>query len=181
VVDLTPIFRHWCKLIKLDDNETQISHQVSLGNLKARLRMICLYFFANHLQYLVVGTSNRDEWYLGYFTKFGDGACDLAPLLQLSKDEVRIVAQELTISSEIVNQPPSADLWIGQTDELELGFTYSFFDQMFLNIFNNQKDLNFKTLPKKDQNRIQKIINLHYNTKHKRRLAAKPKKHFNMK
>ena len=102
-----------------------VSARLPLANLKPRLRMSTLYFIANSLNYLVVGTGNRSELTIGYFTKHGDGAADLLPLGRLLKSEVRELAIELEIPQSIIDKAPSAGLWAGQTDEDEMGFAYS--------------------------------------------------------
>jgi NAD+ synthase len=96
-----------------------------LANVKPRLRMTALYFLANRLDYLVAGTGNRSELSIGYFTKHGDGGCDLLPIGRLLKSEVRSLARELKVTSTIVDRTPSAGLWLGQRDEEEMGFTYA--------------------------------------------------------
>jgi NAD+ synthase len=96
-----------------------------LANVKPRLRMTILYFLANRLDYLVAGTGNRSERSIGYFTKHGDGGCDLLPIGGLLKSEVRALARELGVPSAIIERTPSAGLWIGQSDEEEMGFTYA--------------------------------------------------------
>ena len=96
-----------------------------LSNVKPRLRMAALYYVANSLDYLVAGTGNRSELTIGYFTKHGDGGVDLLPLGSLLKSEVRMLAVELGVPREILDKPPSAGLWAGQTDEAEMGFSYS--------------------------------------------------------
>ncbi|NLZ44408.1 MAG: NAD(+) synthase [Clostridia bacterium] len=101
-------------------------------NIKPRLRMIALYHWAARLNYLVVGTSNRSERMIGYFTKHGDGGVDLMPLGNLVKTEVRALASSLGIPEKIINKPPSAGLWAGQTDEGELGLTYADLDRYLL-------------------------------------------------
>ena len=78
---------------------------------------------------LVVGTGNRDERYVGYFTKWGDGAADLMPIAHLSKDEVWAMARELGVPEQVITKAPSAGLWEAQTDEQEMGFTYRVLDQ----------------------------------------------------
>jgi NAD+ synthase len=98
--------------------------RLPLANIKPRLRMTTLYFAANSLEYLVAGTGNRAELAIGHFTKHGDGAADLLPLAGLVKSEVRALARELGVPALIVDRTPSAGLWIGQTDEEEMGFTY---------------------------------------------------------
>jgi NAD+ synthase len=96
-----------------------------LANIKPRLRMTALYFVANNLNYLVAGTGNGSEIAVGYFTKWGDGGVDLLPLGKLLKTRVRELAQELRVPAEIIERPPSAGLWIGQSDEEDMGFTYA--------------------------------------------------------
>jgi len=98
------------------------------NNIKPRLRMVTLYYFANRLGYLVVGASNKSELSVGYFTKHGDGGSDLMPLGNLVKTQVRDLARYLDIPAEIIDKPPSAGLWEGQTDEGELGLSYSELD-----------------------------------------------------
>ena len=99
--------------------------RVPLANIKPRLRMSALYFLANTLNYLVAGGGNRSELSIGYFTKYGDGGVDLLPIGHLVKSEVRALARELNVPSAIVERTPSAGLWLGQTDEAEMGFTYA--------------------------------------------------------
>jgi NAD+ synthase len=99
--------------------------QQVFANIKPRLRMSALYFVGNSLNYLVAGTGNRSELTIGYFTKHGDGGVDLLPIGRLLKSEVRALAVELEIPEEIIEKPPSAGLWDGQTDEAEMGFAYS--------------------------------------------------------
>ncbi len=100
------------------------------GNLAARVRMAFLYDRAMARRALVVGTSNKTELLLGYSTRWGDGAFDLDPLGDLYKCQVRRLGQYLGVPREILGKPPSADLWPGQTDEEELGFTYDDADRL---------------------------------------------------
>jgi NAD+ synthase len=99
--------------------------RLPLVNVKPRLRMATLYFLAGSLNFLVVGTGNRSEIAIGYFTKHGDGAADLLPIGHLVKSEVRALARELHVPSTIIERTPSAGLWMGQSDEEEMGFTYA--------------------------------------------------------
>lgn len=101
-----------------------IKQQMPEANIKPRLRMTSLYFIANSLNYLVAGTGNRSEITLGYYTKYGDGGCDVLPIGALLKSEVRALARELGVPAPIIDKAPSAGLWIGQTDEAEMGFSY---------------------------------------------------------
>lgn len=104
--------------------------QVRRGNVMARARMIVIYDQSEAFRGLVVGTSNKTEILLGYSTLYGDSACALNPLGDLYKTQLRQLARAMEIPSEIVDKPPSADLWLGQTDEGELGFTYEQADQL---------------------------------------------------
>ncbi len=103
--------------------------KLAQANLKPRLRMLTLYFYANLLDYLVLGTGNKAEFTLGYFTKWGDGAADLFPLADLLKSEVWAVAREIGVPAAIVERAPTAGLWSGQTDEEEMGLRYAQIDR----------------------------------------------------
>lgn len=105
---------------------------VRRGNVLARLRMIVLYDRSAEFQGLVVGTGNKTEILLGYTTLYGDSACALNPLGDLYKTQVRQLARAVGVPEAIVAKPPSADLWSGQTDEGELGFTYERVDRLLL-------------------------------------------------
>ncbi|AIF70407.1 NAD synthetase [Palaeococcus pacificus DY20341] len=102
----------------------------SRGNLMARTRMMLLYAHANVNNMLVLGTSNRSEFLVGYFTKWGDGASDYAPLITLYKTEVWEIAKRIGVPESIVNKKPSAGLWEGQSDEDELGISYKLLDEV---------------------------------------------------
>jgi len=100
------------------------------GNVMARARMIFLYDQSEAFNGLVVGTGNKTEILLGYSTIYGDSACALNPIGDLYKTQVRQLSRDLGVPDEIIDKPPSADLWAGQTDEDELGFTYEHVDQL---------------------------------------------------
>lgn len=99
------------------------------GNLKARIRMSVLYYYANMLNRIVIGTTNKTELLLGYFTKHGDGGVDILPIGDLYKTEVWELSSLVGVPEIIVNKVPSAGLWNGQTDEKELGITYKEVDR----------------------------------------------------
>jgi NAD+ synthase len=124
-VDLSAIYDGF--LHQLPDGK-----EICQANLKPRLRMTALYYFANKLNYLVAGTGNKSERLMGYFTKFGDGGVDLLPLGDLTKSQVRKLAEELEIPPRIVDRPPSAGLWAGQTDEEEMNIRYKDLDKILL-------------------------------------------------
>ena len=119
-----------CLLKSLPNLEfSEQTARLAKANLKPRLRMTALYYLANQLNYMVVGTSNKSELSVGYFVKYGDGGVDIMPLANLLKKDVVELARNLGISKKILEKPPSAGLWPGQTDEAEMGVTYKELDQ----------------------------------------------------
>jgi NAD+ synthase len=98
------------------------------GNLMPRLRMATLYYFACQMGYLVVGTSNKSELSVGYFTKYGDGGADLLPVGGIYKSDLAELADELGVPPRILSKVPCAGLWEGQTDEGEMGISYEVLD-----------------------------------------------------
>jgi NAD+ synthase len=129
-IDLDFLFDQF--LTTLEGEENVEKDNLAAANLKPRLRMSSLYYYAAKRNSLVVGTDNRSELKTGYFTKFGDGGIDIAPLGNLVKTEVREVAKILDIPEKIITKQPSAGLWEGQTDEEELGFSYEELDKYIL-------------------------------------------------
>jgi NAD+ synthase len=125
---LDEVFDHLIAVMQRPDFDPATC-RLAEANLKPRLRMCTLYYFANRLNYLVVGTSNRSEIAIGYSTKFGDGGVDILPLGNLLKRDVRRLAVHLGVPTQIVDKVPSAGLWEGQTDEGEMGFTYEQLDE----------------------------------------------------
>jgi NAD+ synthase len=127
--------------VRLDDpysalieNLPPTEHPLAAANVKPRLRMICLYHLAQANNYLVLGSGNKTELMVGYYTKYGDGGVDLLPLGDLYKTEVWDLARELGVPSAVIERPPSAGLWPGQTDEDELGITYRELDRVLMAI-----------------------------------------------
>ena len=128
IVVLDTVFDTLLQALPGDRVDPAVS-QLAQANLKSRLRMLTLYYFANQLKYMVVGAGNRSELSVGYFTKYGDGGVDILPLGNLVKGQVRELASFLGIPQQIIDKPISAGLWQGQTDEAELGFTYEELDR----------------------------------------------------
>ena len=122
-IEITPMADPLIAMIPPDN-------KVRRGNIMARMRMIVLYDQSEEFKGLVVGTSNKTEILLGYSTLFGDSACAINPIGDLYKAQLRQLAADLGVPDEVVNKPPSADLWSGQTDEAELGFTYEEADRL---------------------------------------------------
>ncbi|HSJ58132.1 MAG TPA: NAD+ synthase [Anaerolineae bacterium] len=121
-VDLGPAFDALVAALPFEPGD------MAEANIKPRLRMTTLYALGQTRGYLVVGTGNKSERMVGYFTKYGDGGVDVAPLGDLYKHEVRALARVLGVPTPVIERPPSAGLWQGQTDEGELGMTYDDLD-----------------------------------------------------
>ena len=128
------------------------------ANIMSRVRMTVLYAYANHQNGLVIGTTNKSEMAVGYFTKYGDGGCDLEPIAHLYKTEVFEIAKILNIPKNIITKKPTAGLWNDQTDEDEFGFTY----------FDLDRFLQGEQLPLEIESKIKKLIN---SSEHKRHLS----------
>ncbi|XWT55796.1 NAD(+) synthase [Mesomycoplasma hyorhinis] len=156
-INLSNIYENFVDTLKLED-------KMSLANLQPRLRMSTLYAIAQEKNYLVLGTDNLVEMYIGYFTKYGDGGVDLLPIVNLSKTQVYNLAKELGINEEILNKAPSAGLWENQKDEDEMKFSYKDFDQF----------LQDKSKLKKSV--VDRIEYLHEISQHKRNKIPKPSK-----
>jgi len=122
-IEITPMAEPLLQMIAHDASRRR-------GNIMARMRMICLYDQSEEWRGLVLGTSNKTETLLGYTTIFGDNAAAVHPIADLYKRQVRQLAQSLGAPQSIIEKAPSADLWAGQTDEGELGFTYDEADQI---------------------------------------------------
>lgn len=126
-VDLAPTYNSFIKSLPFEGENS-----LAFANLKPRLRMMTLYYFAHEMGYLVCGTSNKSELEVGYFTKHGDSGVDILPIADFVKSEVRELAKALKIPGEIITKPPTAGLWENQTDEKEMGFTYEILDNYIL-------------------------------------------------
>jgi NAD+ synthase len=126
---LTDSLTHAVKGMPTHVDTIDIKQQLPEANVKPRLRMASLYFLANSLNYLVAGTGNKSEITLGYYTKYGDGGVDVLPIGGLVKSEVRALARELGVPEPIITKAPTAGLWVGQTDEAEMGFSYDTLEQ----------------------------------------------------
>jgi len=129
VIDITPqIDTYFSYLDKINFPNKKL--KLRKANKMARERMTILYDIAYELNALVLGTSNKSEILIGYFTRWGDQANDLNPIGDLYKTQVWELAKFLNIPEEIINKPPSADLWVGQTDEQEIGISYEILDKI---------------------------------------------------
>lgn len=129
VVDNSAAFRSF---VETNEKLGVTFDRSTLGNFKARLRMCTLYAYAQKYNGLVIGTDNADERYTGYFTKHGDGACDILPIAHLLKGEVVEASKLLGVSDCLAERVPTASLFEGQTDETEMGVTYKDLDNYIL-------------------------------------------------
>ena len=129
VVNLEDVLNSFANVLGDDPKNKALQ----VANMKPRMRMIVLYYFANKYGYLVPGTDNKTEEMTGYFTKYGDGGVDILPIADLLKTEVRALARHLDIPDRVITKPPSAGLWDGQTDEGEMGITYDELDRIISN------------------------------------------------
>lgn len=127
IISLTETYKNYLKEL---GGENFI--RLTKSNLKVRMRMVALFAYAQEHSALVLGTDNMDERYVGYFTKYGDGAADLLPIVYLTKGEVREAAKLYGLSSLLANRTPSAGLFEGQTDESEMGISYVDLDNFLL-------------------------------------------------
>lgn len=155
-------------------NETNVD-RVRIGNAAARVRMIQLFDFSMKHRALVIGTSNKTELLLGYGTWHGDLACSINPLGDLYKSQVWDLADWLGVPDAVVNKPPTADLWKGQTDEGELGFTYAEVDRLLYLLIDRDYsidallDLGFK------REFVRRVVGMIARSQFKRSLPSIPK------
>jgi NAD+ synthase len=150
--------KYFQKDIKSIVDQYKISlNKFVIANIMSRVRMNILYAYANHRNGLVVGTTNKSEMAVGYFTKFGDGACDFEPIANLYKTEIFEMAKFLNVSKNIITKKPTAGLWNDQTDEAEFGFTYTDLDRFLQN----------EHIDREVESKIKKLIFL---SEHKRHL-----------
>jgi NAD+ synthase len=149
--------------------------KTTLGNIKARCRMILLYTHSNLENSIVMGTSNKSELLCGYFTKFGDGGADFSPIGDLYKTQVKDLARAIGIPENLIEKPPSAGLAEGQTDEGELGISYKNLDRILLGIELRQEADEIAQKTGIDPTEVQRIISLVQKNIHKRKMPLIPK------
>jgi len=153
----------------------ELADRVSLGNVKARIRMTVEYAIARERHRLVAGTGNKSELLLGYFTKYGDGGVDLLPIGDLYKTDVRAIAEELGLPEAIRERPPTAGLWEGQTDEEELGISYAELDQILYGLEQLRTPEEIAALTGFSVERVRSIDERIGQFRHKRRMPPIPK------
>jgi len=144
------------EVVKLQQIGNDAEGKIRLGNISARMRMIVLFDLAKKVNGLVVGTENKTENLLSYFTRYGDQASDIEPIEHLYKTQVLQLARHLGVPDGLVNQKPTAGLWEGQTDEGQFGFTYEEADQvLFLSL---EKGLSLDEIEKQGFTNAKKIL-----------------------
>lgn len=151
-VDLSRTYSEFVEVVEKGGN------QMAYANVKPRLRMTTLYYYAQLKGYLVVGTSNKSEFTVGYFTKYGDSGSDLMPLVDFTKKEIFELARYLEIPDKIIQKPPSAGLFEDQTDEDEMGFTYN----------DLEKYINNEKIDERIEEKINRMVKI---SEHKRNFA----------
>jgi NAD+ synthase len=171
VIDITEVLDKLYGTIQ----DYDIKDRISQGNLKARARMMILYYYANHENRIVVGSSDKSEAMLGYFTKWGDAASDIAPIIDLYKTQVRQLALHLGVPRPIVEKPSTPGLWPGQTAENEIGLKYETLDQIlycFSHFISEEMTASQLHLPVET---IREIKQRWLQTEHKRQMPLGPK------
>lgn len=167
LIDINPIVKEYSMYLEPND--------WAKGNLRARVRTNILYYYANAKNYLVLGSSDKSEYLIGYFTKFGDGAADLVPIISLYKLQVRRIAQYLGIPKNVIEKKSSAHLWKNHEAEKEIGVDYERIDSILYCIFDKKYSLE-KTveITQIDKEVVDKVYNMYLNSEHKRIPAQQP-------
>ncbi len=167
LIDIKPIVNEYSKYLE--------PNSWAKGNLRARVRANILYYYANAKNYLVLGSSDKSEYLIGYFTKFGDGASDLVPIISLYKLQVREIGKFLDVPQSVIEKKSSPHLWKDHGAEKEIGASYEEIDSILFCIF--EKNLSIEETSKIteiDINLVKKINELHLKSKHKREHQQKP-------
>ena len=170
-IAIDSILNEYLSMTQLEEDE------LSIGNLKARIRMSIIYYYANAKNYLVSGTGNKSEILIGYFTKYGDGACDIEPIGDLYKNDVYELAKFINVPQEIIEKPPRAGLWNNQTDEEEIGMSYDLIDQILY--LYTEKDMKNSEIAEKleiSADDVDMIITKVIRSEHKSKVPESPQK-----
>jgi NAD+ synthase len=171
VCDITPVLEGFYKTIPIFDQDDKLCK----GNIKARTRMIYLYYYANKLNKIVCGSSDKSETMMGYFTKWGDVAADISPIMDLYKTQVRKLAEHIGIPHALAAKPSTPALWPNQLAETELGIKYETLDlilyglERFMTTEEIAQQLNVKKAL------VEKVKSRWLSVEHKRRLPLVPK------
>lgn len=167
LIDIKPIVNEYS--MYLEPNEK------AKGNLRARIRTNILYYYANIRNYLVLGSSDKSEHMIGYFTKFGDGASDITPIISLYKLQVREIAKHLEVPENVILKKSSPHLWKDHEAEKELGIPYEEIDSILYCLFEKKLSIDeTQKITQIDGTIIEKINQLNVNSEHKRLPSPKP-------
>jgi len=154
--------------------ESESADRLSRGNLKARVRMSLLYFHANRMNRMVMGTGNKTEILLGYYTKYGDGGVDIEPIGILYKTKVWELARKLGVPESIISKKPSAGLWAGQTDEAEIGMSYGTVDRVLEMLEEKESTERIEELLSISEEQLQSVFRRIEGSEHKRNVPPVP-------
>ena len=171
VCDITPILESFYKVIPIFDN----SDKLCKGNIKARTRMIILYYYANKLNRIVCGSSDKSETMMGYFTKWGDVAADISPIMDLYKTQVRRLAEHLGVPTELATKPSTPALWPNQFAETELGIKYETLDLILYGLEHFMDTQEIAEQLNVDVAVVDKVKKRWLSAEHKRRVLLAPK------
>ena len=151
------------------------SEKICKGNVKARARMIYIYYYANKLGRIVCGSSDKSETMMGYFTKWGDVAADIMPLMDLYKTQVKKLAEHVGVPKEVIAKPPSPALWPGQTAEGELGLKYEVLDLILYGLEHFEKEEEIAEQLNIEQGVVHRVKQRWLGSEHKRRMLLTAK------
>lgn len=169
IIDISEVLCSFSSSIPDYDNNNFLAN----GNLKARTRMCILYYHANLMHRMVVGTGNKTELLLGYFTKYGDGGVDIEPIGCLYKTQVRALSRHIGVPVHIIDKTPTAGLWPGQTDEGELGVTYEVADKILTMLVDEKKEVS-EVKKKFPASQVERLVALMNANKHKKLAPPSP-------
>jgi NAD+ synthase len=171
LIDITPTLEAFYNSIRIFDP----SENLGKGNIKARTRMVYIYYYANALNMIVCGSSDKSETMMGYFTKWGDVAADIWPIMDLYKTQVRKLAQHIGVPKEIVAKPSSPTLWPGQLAEKELGIRYEDLDLILYGLEHFMKTDQIATQLGVKKGLVERLKHRWLSSEHKRRLLLTTK------
>jgi len=161
LIDINSIHKEYYNVLEPND--------LALGNLRARIRKNLLYYYANSKNLLVLGSSDKSEFNIGYFTKFGDGAADLLPIVSLYKTQIRQIAKELGLPNNIITKKSSPNLWPNHVAESEIGATYDEIDCILYCIIDKKLSVDETVSQTKiESETVEKIYQLYKKSEHKR-------------
>ncbi len=169
VIEISGVLKSFSSTIPDFDEKNLLAN----GNLKARTRMCILYYHANLTRRMVIGTGNKTELLLGYFTKYGDGGVDIEPIGCLYKTHVRALSRYMGVPARIIEKTPTAGLWSGQTDEAELGVTYEVADKILAMLVDENKDV-LEVKKKFPAFQVDRLVNLMKANEHKKFAPPSP-------